>query len=63
MSRSDEKRALTYPTYSGDEAVLLTRYEDVRRMLSDPRFGPVLAAEDAARIADDGTAGTWPCRA
>lgn len=43
--------------------MLLTRYEDVRRMLSDPRFGPVLAAEDAARIADDGTAGTWPCRA
>jgi cytochrome P450 len=85
MSRSDEKQALTYPTYgstalepptewetlrrecpvarvtlpSGDEAVLLTRYEDVRRMLSDPRFDPVPAAEDAARIADDGTGGVF----
>lgn len=38
---------------SGDEAVLLTRHEDVRRMLSDPRFGPVPAAEETLRFDAD----------
>jgi cytochrome P450 len=35
---------------SGDEASLLTRYEDVRQVLSDPRFSRRLDAGDAARI-------------
>lgn len=37
---------------SGDEAVLLTRYDDVRRMLSDQRFSRQLTAPDAARVSD-----------
>ncbi|GLZ81628.1 cytochrome P450 [Actinorhabdospora filicis] len=36
---------------SGDEARLLTRYDDVRAMLSDPRFTRELTAPDAARLA------------
>ncbi|MCA1217133.1 cytochrome P450 [Streptomyces sp. 8L] len=41
---------VTFP--SGDAAVLLTRYEDVRLVLSDPRFTREgLARPDAARIA------------
>ncbi|SCE33743.1 Cytochrome P450 [Streptomyces sp. SolWspMP-5a-2] len=40
---------------SGDEAALLTRYEDVRMALSDPRFSREgLAGPDAARAAADG---------
>jgi cytochrome P450 len=39
---------------SGDEASLLTRYEDVKQVLSDPRFGRQLDAPDAARISDSG---------
>lgn len=39
---------------SGDTASLLTRYDDVRRMLSDPRCVRSLAADDAARISEDG---------
>ncbi|WP_328822173.1 cytochrome P450 [Micromonospora rubida] len=35
---------------SGDEALLLTRYEDVRALLSDPRFTHSLDKPDAARI-------------
>ncbi|MFD2467121.1 cytochrome P450 [Amycolatopsis silviterrae] len=35
---------------SGDQALLLTRYEDVRRVLSDPRFTRHPGAEDAARV-------------
>ncbi|WP_348652756.1 cytochrome P450 [Polyangium sp. 6x1] len=35
---------------SGDKAVLLTRYNDVRAVLSDPRFSRNLAQEGAARI-------------
>ncbi|MFF2429993.1 cytochrome P450 [Streptomyces mirabilis] len=35
---------------SGDEASLLTRYADVRQVLSDPRFSRLLNADDAARI-------------
>ena len=35
---------------SGDEAALLTRYEDVRQVLTDPRFPRQLNAPDAARV-------------
>lgn len=40
---------------SGDEAVLLTRYRDVKQLLLDPRFTRTLTAEDAARINAEGT--------
>jgi cytochrome P450 len=40
---------------SGDEATLLTRYGDVRKVLSDPRFGRGSGAEDAARMSDTGS--------
>ncbi|WP_345607032.1 cytochrome P450 [Pseudonocardia adelaidensis] len=39
---------------SGDEATLLTRYDDVRQVLSDPRFGRGTEAEDAAQMSDSG---------
>jgi cytochrome P450 len=39
---------------SGDEAALLTRYDDVRQVLADPRFGRGTDAEDAARVSDTG---------
>ncbi|XXX72503.1 cytochrome P450 [Sorangium sp. So ce134] len=35
---------------SGDQAVLVTRYDDVRKVLSDPRFTRNLSQEGAARI-------------
>nr|WP_206323929.1 cytochrome P450 [Streptomyces sp. HNM0574] len=35
---------------SGDEVAVLTRYEDVKRVLSDARFGRQLDAPDAARV-------------
>ena len=35
---------------SGDTALLLTRYDDVRALLSDPRFTRELGAEDAAQV-------------
>ncbi|HVK64335.1 MAG TPA: cytochrome P450, partial [Polyangium sp.] len=35
---------------SGDKAMLVTRYDDVRQVLSDPRFTRNLAEEGAARI-------------
>jgi cytochrome P450 len=39
---------------SGDSAVLLTRYDDVRQVLSDPRFTRQLGGkEGAARITED----------
>jgi cytochrome P450 len=38
---------------SGDEAVLLTRYGDVRQVLSDHRFSRQLTAQDAARVSAD----------
>lgn len=44
---------------SGDEASLLTRYEDVRRVLSDPRFTRQLNAEDAARLSDSESGGVF----
>jgi cytochrome P450 len=44
---------------SGDEATLVTRYEDVRRVLSDPRFTRPTPADDAARIADVESGGVF----
>lgn len=44
---------------SGDEASLLTRYADVRQVLSDPRFGRRLDAPDAARITDTESGGVF----
>jgi cytochrome P450 len=35
---------------SGDSATLLTRYDDVKQVLSDPRFTRALDAPDAARV-------------
>ncbi|WP_214412032.1 cytochrome P450 [Sphaerisporangium fuscum] len=35
---------------SGDQAALLTRYEDVKQVLADPRFTRLLNAPDAARL-------------
>ncbi|NUW46964.1 cytochrome P450 [Nonomuraea rhodomycinica] len=37
---------------SGDRARLLTRYEDVKQVLADPRFTRLLNAPDAARLSD-----------
>ncbi len=37
---------------SGDEATLVTRYDDVKRVLADPRFTRPTPADDAARVAD-----------
>nr|WP_082534691.1 cytochrome P450 [Nonomuraea pusilla] len=39
---------------SGDEATLLTRYEDVKQVLADPRFTRRLTAADAARVSEAG---------
>ncbi|MGV9601621.1 cytochrome P450 [Streptosporangium sandarakinum] len=39
---------------SGDRATLLTRYEDVKRVLADPRFTRRLTAPDAARLSAEG---------
>ncbi|WP_432933331.1 cytochrome P450 [Microbispora sp. CA-135349] len=39
---------------SGDRARLLTRYEDVKQVLADPRFTRRLDAADAARVSADG---------
>ncbi|MFV2196779.1 cytochrome P450 [Nocardiopsis sp. LOL_012] len=44
---------------SGDEARLVTRYEDVRDVLADPRFSRVLDAEDAARLTDSESGGLF----
>ncbi|WP_019818789.1 cytochrome P450 [Saccharomonospora saliphila] len=44
---------------SGDEASLLTRYDDVRRVLADPRFSRQLNAEGAARVADTESGGVF----
>jgi cytochrome P450 len=44
---------------SGDEATLLTRHEDVRRLLSDTRFGNVLRADGTARLADEEAGGVF----
>ncbi|WP_248960842.1 cytochrome P450 [Sphaerisporangium perillae] len=39
---------------SGDQATLLTRYEDVKQVLADPRFTRRLNAPDAARMSAEG---------
>ncbi|GAA3436862.1 cytochrome P450 [Kutzneria kofuensis] len=44
---------------SGDEATLLTRYADVRQILSDTRFGRLLDAPDAARLSDTDSGGVF----
>ncbi|MFB4280468.1 cytochrome P450 [Nonomuraea sp. MTCD27] len=44
---------------SGDEALLLTRYDDVRQVLSDPRFTRQLDAADAARVTANESGGVF----
>ncbi|MEV4755826.1 cytochrome P450 [Micromonospora sp. NPDC049559] len=44
---------------SGDEASLLTRYEDVRAVLADPRFTRRLTAPGAARISANESGGVF----
>ncbi|GGX37857.1 hypothetical protein [Streptomyces noursei] len=44
---------------SGDRAALLTRYADVKQVLSDPRCTRRLDAEGAARIPADGSGGVF----
>ncbi|MEU3186013.1 cytochrome P450 [Streptomyces sp. NPDC006923] len=44
---------------SGDAALLLTRYDDVKRVLSDPRCTRSLGADDAARISDNESGGVF----
>ncbi|MEV0383203.1 cytochrome P450 [Nonomuraea sp. NPDC050643] len=39
---------------SGDQATLLTRYDDVKEVLADPRFTRQLNAPDAARLSAEG---------
>ncbi|WP_204359002.1 cytochrome P450 [Streptosporangium sp. 'caverna'] len=47
---------------SGDEALLLTRYEDVKQVLSDPRFTRQLDAEGAARVTANESGGVFGSR-
>ncbi|MET8981839.1 cytochrome P450 [Streptomyces sp. NPDC004539] len=42
---------------SGDEATFLTRYDDVRALLSDPRFARPTSQDGAARLAPEGAGG------
>ncbi|WP_369173848.1 cytochrome P450 [Streptomyces sp. R28] len=42
---------------SGDKATYLTRYDDVKALLSDPRFARPTAEDGAARIAPEGAGG------
>ncbi|WP_336216237.1 cytochrome P450 [Nonomuraea sp. LPB2021202275-12-8] len=44
---------------SGDGALLLTRYDDVRQVLSDPRFTRQLDADDAARVTANESGGVF----
>jgi cytochrome P450 len=44
---------------SGDTAVLLTRYDDVKQTLADPRFDRQLTAEGAARITTNESGGVF----
>ena len=44
---------------SGDKALVLTRYADVRQVLSDPRFSRLLDAEDAARVTANESGGVF----
>jgi cytochrome P450 len=44
---------------SGDEALLLTRYADVRALLADPRFTHSLDKPDAAKISNTDSGGVF----
>jgi cytochrome P450 len=44
---------------SGDEAKLVTRYDDVRELLADPRFNRQLNDEGAARISTNESGGAF----
>ncbi|MBB2940903.1 cytochrome P450 [Actinoplanes lutulentus] len=44
---------------SGDQALLLTRYADVRQVLSDPRFTRQLDADGAARVTAQESGGVF----
>ncbi|NKE61091.1 cytochrome P450 [Lentzea sp. PSKA42] len=44
---------------SGDEATLLTRHEDVKAILSDPRFTRPTPQDNAARVADSEEGGIF----
>jgi cytochrome P450 len=44
---------------SGDKATLITRYADVRQVLSDPRFSNSLTAEGAARVSTNDSGGPF----
>lgn len=44
---------------SGDEATLLTRYDDVKQVLADPRLTRRLTADDAARLTDSESGGVF----
>ncbi|MEU8248873.1 cytochrome P450 [Nonomuraea sp. NPDC048916] len=44
---------------SGDEASLLTRYQDVKQVLADPRFTRLLNADDAARLSANESGGLF----
>ncbi|GAB3745680.1 cytochrome P450 [Amycolatopsis oliviviridis] len=44
---------------SGDEAALITRYADVKRVLSDPRFTRPTPEDKAARVADTESGGVF----
>ncbi|WNV86018.1 cytochrome P450 [Umezawaea sp. Da 62-37] len=44
---------------SGDQASLLTRYEDVKQVLADPRFSRRLNAPDAARVSANESGGVF----
>ncbi|WP_443061268.1 cytochrome P450 [Streptomyces sp. NBC_00391] len=42
---------------SGDRATFVSRYDDVRALLSDPRFSRPRAGDDTARLSADGSGG------
>src|SRR6266511_2340894 len=44
---------------SGDEAALITRYDDVRNVLSDPRFTRPKPGDGGARVADTESGGVF----
>jgi len=48
---------VTFP--SGDSGTLVTRYDDVKQLLSDSRFTRALDAPDAARISADESGGVF----
>ncbi|WP_304453093.1 cytochrome P450 [Nocardiopsis sp. YSL2] len=53
LRRTCPVATVRFPT--GDEAKLVTRYADVKQILSDPRFTRRLDAEDAARLSTEGS--------